>query len=257
MQSDHHSTAVRAFIQAQSEMGKAAKSAKNPFHKSVYAPLDEIIDTVLPPFNKNGFALMQVGGADEYGHFVSTQLIHENGQTFECKIYVPSQTYDKAQGKAMPIDMQGLGSAITYAKRYGIHALTGLSTEDDDGNRATLRMRNMDAAHDEAVRQEREELAVKPPSASSQGGSVFPETFNAPADDIPWPEPEDLTKRWQDWMTAIKNQVSKMTATWQIKKLGEKENDKLKTLRQFNNEWANELIAYIDNRWDQLNNGER
>ena len=270
MQSDHYSTAVRAFIKAQSEMGKAAKSAKNPFHKSVYAPLDVVIDTVLPPFNNNGFALMQVGGADEYGHFVSTQLIHENGQTFECKIYVPSQTYDKTQGKAMPIDMQGLGSAITYAKRYGIHALTGLSTEDDDGNRATGRVRNMDAAHDQAVREEREELAVNPPSASSPGGSGFATTANAPAnpggsgfgmtanapaDDIPWPEPED--QRWQDWMMRIKTQVSKMTATWQIKKLGEKENDNLKSLRQFKNEWANELIAYIDVRWDLLNNGER
>ena len=255
MQSDHYSTAVRAFIKAQSEMGKAAKTSKNPFHKSVYAPLDVVIDTVLPPFNNNGFALMQVGGADEYGHFVSTQLIHTNGQTFECKIYVPSQTYDKAQGKAMPIDMQGLGSAITYAKRYGIHALTGLSTEDDDGNRATGRVRNMDAAHDQAVRQEREELAVHPPSSSSPGGSGFAMTANAPANDVPWPEPED--QRWQDWMTRIKNQVSKMSSTWQIKKLGEKENDNLKSLRQYKNEWANELIAYIDVRWDQLNNGER
>ncbi len=253
MQSENYSTAVRAFIKAQSEMGKAAKSAKNPFHKSVYAPLDEVIDTVLPPFNNNGFALMQVGGADEYGQFVSTQLVHQNGQTFQCKIYVPSQTYDKGQGKAMPIDMQGLGSAITYAKRYGIHALTGLSTEDDDGNRATGRMRNMDAAHDHAVRQERGELA----HSSSPGGSGFAMTANAPANDIPWPEPEDPAKRWQDWMTSTKDKVSKMTATWQIKKLGEKENDKLKSLRQFNNEWANELIAYIDVRWDQLNNGER
>ena len=115
--------------------------------------------------------------------------------------------------------------------------------------------RNMDAAHDQAVREEREELPVNPPSASSPGGSDFGMTVNAPADDIPWPE--DPAKRWQDWMMRIKNQVSKMTATWQIKKLGEKENDNLKSLRQFKNEWANELIAYIDVRWDQLNNGER
>ena len=80
-------------------------------------------------------------------------------------------------------------------------------------------------------------------------------TANAPANDVPWPEPED--QRWQDWMTRIKNQVSKMSSTWQIKKLGEKENDNLKSLRQYKNEWANELIAYIDVRWDQLNNGER
>jgi len=113
--------------------------------------------------------------------------------------------------------------------------------------------RNMDAAHDHAVRQERGELA----HSSSPGGSGFAMTANAPANDIPWPEPEDPAKRWQDWMTSTKDKVSKMTATWQIKKLGEKENDKLKSLRHFNNEWANELIAYIDVRWDQLNNGER
>jgi hypothetical protein len=33
-------------------------------------------------------------------------------------------------------DMQGLGSAITYARRYGLVSMLGIIQEDDDGNKA-------------------------------------------------------------------------------------------------------------------------
>ena len=67
--------AVAAFIKAQSEMGKAVKKTDNPYHESKYADLETVLDAVTKPFNDNGFALMQLGGADETGKFVQGEYI--------------------------------------------------------------------------------------------------------------------------------------------------------------------------------------
>jgi len=123
--------AIKAFIKAQSEMGAALKGAKNPFFKSNYADLSAVQSAVYPPFHANGFAIVQIGGADEHGQYMETRFIHEGAapETFSSRVYLSFK-----QG-----DMQSLGSAITYARRYGLCALSGVPLEDDDGNRAAGR----------------------------------------------------------------------------------------------------------------------
>jgi len=123
--------AIKAFIKAQSEMGAALKSAKNPFFKSNYADLSAVQSAVYPPFHANGFAIVQTGGADEYGQYIETRFIHQAAapDMFTSRVYLAFK-----QG-----DMQSLGSAITYARRYGLCAVSGVPLEDDDGNRAAGR----------------------------------------------------------------------------------------------------------------------
>ena len=123
--------AITAFIKAQSEMGAALKSAKNPFFKSSYADLITVQSAVYPPFHANGFAIVQIGGADEFGQYMETRFIHQAAapDMFTSRVYL-----NYKQG-----DSQSLGSAITYARRYGLCAVSGVPLEDDDGNRATGR----------------------------------------------------------------------------------------------------------------------
>jgi hypothetical protein len=123
--------AISAFIKAQSEMGAALKSAKNPFFKSNYADLSAVQSAVYPPFHANGFAIVQTGGADEFGQYIETRFIHQAAapDMFTSRVYLAFK-----QG-----DMQSLGSAITYARRYGLCAVSGVPLEDDDGNRAAGR----------------------------------------------------------------------------------------------------------------------
>ena len=123
--------AIKAFIKAQSEMGAALKSANNPFFKSNYADLSAVQSAIYPPFHANGFAIVQIGGADEHGQYMETRFIHEGAapETFSSRVYLSYK-----QG-----DMQSLGSAITYARRYGLCAVSGVPLEDDDGNRAAGR----------------------------------------------------------------------------------------------------------------------
>jgi hypothetical protein len=123
MENNNH---ITAFAIAQANMEAAIKSAKNPFLGNNYASLDKIQEKVFPAFHAEGFAVVQEGGADEFGEYIDTKMVHQTGNFFNCKVYLQ---YKKS-------DMQSLGGAITYARRYGLLSVTGLPTEDDDGNTA-------------------------------------------------------------------------------------------------------------------------
>jgi hypothetical protein len=119
--------AFAAFLRAQAGMGAAIKSSKNPHFKNSYADLNAIQEAVFPSFHAEGFMITQSGSADEFGRFVDTIAIHVSGERFPCRVYLEYKDGN----------MQSLGSAITYARRYGLMALTGIPTVDDDGNAAT------------------------------------------------------------------------------------------------------------------------
>lgn len=122
-----HKTIASALAAAQAEMGKALKQSSNPHFKSKYADLSSVMDACLPALNANGIAVVQTLTETEMGsRAMVTVLIHESGEKVECPIPL-------ILGKN---DMQGLGSAITYARRYGLMSLAGIAPEDDDGNAA-------------------------------------------------------------------------------------------------------------------------
>lgn len=86
------------------------------------------MDACLPALNAAGIALIQPTGEDESGRFVETILIHgESGEQLSCRVPLIVQKND----------MQGFGSAVTYARRYGLMAMAGIAPEDDDGNAAS------------------------------------------------------------------------------------------------------------------------
>lgn len=116
-----------ALAKAQANMGKALKANKNDHFRSKYADLGNVMDACLPALNEVGIALIQPTGTDERGNFVETILIHgESGEQLSCRVPL-------ILGKN---DMQGFGSAVTYARRYGLMAMAGIAPEDDDGNAA-------------------------------------------------------------------------------------------------------------------------
>ena len=130
--SDTNIQSIKALNKAQKEMGKALKNATNPHFRSSYADLKSVIEAVVPAFLANGFAVTQPNGANELGDFVQTILMHENGATFVSRVYL-------RLGKQ---DMQGYGSATTYARRYGLLGMAGIAPEDDDGNAAVASSKN-------------------------------------------------------------------------------------------------------------------
>ena len=127
---------------AQMELKKAIKSADNPYFKSKYAGLDEVIEACRNVLNKHGIAVTQTV---EY-----TPEVTKNPPDRD-PIIVPPQTIlvttllygDQSIRSVMPLeykrgDMQSLGSAMTYARRYSLQSICCLATDepDDDGNKA-------------------------------------------------------------------------------------------------------------------------
>jgi len=117
-----------AFVAAQAEMDHAARDSKNPHFRSSYASLSSCLDACRPALNKHGIAIMQ-GTARGEGRqiVVTTRLIHQSGEWMESDLSLPSDK-DNAQGA---------GSAISYARRYALCGLVGISDVDDDGNEAS------------------------------------------------------------------------------------------------------------------------
>lgn len=115
--------AIKALVVAQKQMGAVIKNTTNPHLKSKYADLGAVLDACQSALHGNGFAIMQPCGKDEFGAYVDTVLAHESGEILSSRVYL-------VIGKQ---DMQGVGSAITYARRYGLLGMTGLAPEDDDG----------------------------------------------------------------------------------------------------------------------------
>lgn len=117
---------ISALAKALPELESAKKNKANPAFKSKYADLAAVIEA-LEPITKHGLWYRQHQHENENGAMVETFYIHESGQEMSAgTVFMP----------ATKRDAQGFGSALSYARRYGLQCAFGLATEDDDGNAA-------------------------------------------------------------------------------------------------------------------------
>lgn len=92
-----------------------------------YSDLASVIEHIKQPLNDNGLVFIQSPERADGGIIVATRIMHVSGEWVEGETYVP-----------VPFaTAQAFGSAISYGKRYGLQAMTGLPSEDDDGKKAT------------------------------------------------------------------------------------------------------------------------
>ena len=111
-----------ALAKAQAKIEGVKKGADGYNYK--YADLPSVWDVIRKPLTDNGIAIHQaVQGANGDLRLV-TSIHHKNGGTM---------TDGGVPLILVKNDMQGLGSAITYARRYGLMAAVGIAAEDDDG----------------------------------------------------------------------------------------------------------------------------
>ena len=112
-----------ALLAAQKEIGNASKDSKNPHFKSSYASLGSVIEAVKDAANKHGIVIVQSVSNGVDGVCLTTRLIHSSGQFIEDTAYSPL---------AKP-DAPGVGSTVTYLRRYSAAAIFFITQEDDDG----------------------------------------------------------------------------------------------------------------------------
>ena len=112
---------LAALIAAKKEFKPVLKDSVNPHYRNKYASLSAILEAVEQPLLDRGLVVIQLIQADDTGTVLITRLFHESGQSIESKYPLPQVG-----------DIQKMGSAITYAKRYSISALLSVVGEEDD-----------------------------------------------------------------------------------------------------------------------------
>lgn len=117
-----------ALLAAQKTITTVTKEANNPFFKSKYASLENVIDACKAQLNEQDIVVLQPIGRDDQGHYVETVLLHTSGQYISSRMYLVLTKED----------MQGLGSATSYARRYSLQSLVFLASGDDDDGEAAV-----------------------------------------------------------------------------------------------------------------------
>lgn len=127
-QLDQIAPALAAF---QGEVDNAGKTAQNAHLKNKYADLAEIVNTISPVLAKHGLSYSQHTSSDPANGTVTVEgfLLHKSGQWLKSSLTLPCAKWDA----------QGIGSAITYGRRYQAAAMAFIGQEDDDGEGAVGR----------------------------------------------------------------------------------------------------------------------
>jgi hypothetical protein len=120
---------AKALVEVQKEIKPALKDSANPFFKSKYADLNAVWNSCREALGRNGLAVSQTLDMRDNGLCgLTTTLMHISGQWISG-----TQVLNPVKN-----DPQGVGSATTYARRYGLAAIIGIvADEDDDGNSAS------------------------------------------------------------------------------------------------------------------------
>ena len=112
---------IKALIKAKAEFQPIEKDKLNPHFKTKYASLDSVLDAVTPALCKYGLVIVQ---PLQSGRVLNTHLYHESGEVLTSMFELPDIS-----------DIQKIGSTLTYARRYSVCALLGITAdEDNDGN---------------------------------------------------------------------------------------------------------------------------
>ena len=115
-----------ALSKFQGEVHNPNNTAINPFFKSKYAPLSEVLNTARPLLAKQGLSIIQNNYGNGEAVTVTTTLIHSSGEYIES---------GEMTAKPEKNTAQAMGAVITYLRRYQLSSILGLSSEDDtDGN---------------------------------------------------------------------------------------------------------------------------
>jgi ERF superfamily protein len=116
-----------ALAKAQGEMAGASKDSLNPHFKAKYASLASVWDACRAALSKNGLSVLQPVRADGARVTVTTILAHNSGEWISEDLTVTAQSETP----------QGIGSALTYCRRYSLASMVGIAPEDDDGEEAS------------------------------------------------------------------------------------------------------------------------
>lgn len=177
---------AEALAAAQGEIVGAEKDAKNSHFGAKYSTLAAIWDACRIPLTSHGLSVVQTPGFGEGCLILETTLLHVSGQWISSELPIQVDTRN----------LQHVGSALTYARRYSLAAMVGVCPDDDDGEAAAQPQREQRNGRDQ-----REPSRVPRP----ENGPRSRPTPSAP----PAPSPSA-----DEWMGYIADRSSEAQARW-------------------------------------------
>lgn len=118
-----HPDLATALVAFQAEMPKVAKSSRADAgsYSYTYAAFPDVSDAAIPILTHHGLSFTCLPGRNEDGSYELRGLLrHTSGES------------DSGSLPIMGRQMQDIGSAISYGRRYLLGCMTGLVTDDDD-----------------------------------------------------------------------------------------------------------------------------
>lgn len=157
MQSEQINELATALAKAQGMMKSAAKDVENTFFKSSYADLAAVMAACREPLSKNNLAIIQTTQYEGEQTWLETTLAHSSGQWMRSRYPV----------RPIKNDPQGVGSALTYARRYALMSMVGVVASDDDDGEAAVGRTNGNG-HSKAPEPAKRPVASKPDDAAKK-----------------------------------------------------------------------------------------
>lgn len=143
----------KAMAEFQKSIKQPLKDANNPFFKKLYVPLENVVEAINKTGSPLGISFMQFASSDDTGSIeVATLVMHSTGEYIE---------FPPVRMKPESNKPQAVGSAITYAKRYALSAIFGITSDkDDDGNEATGLNKPVDKQQKQQPKQQTQDDAI-------------------------------------------------------------------------------------------------
>src|SRR3990167_213705 len=114
---------LKAIFELKKEIGTMSKDSINPFFKSKYFDINQLLEHIEPLAQKNGLVILQ----PILKGFVRTEIYHVESGEMMCSEIALTDIKEP----------QKVGSEITYFRRYTLQSLLGVQADDDDGNLAS------------------------------------------------------------------------------------------------------------------------
>lgn len=130
METKTNITIYKKLAEVKAKIGKLTKDTANPFFKSKYADINQLIEMTDPVLAEHGLLSLQ---PIVDGHVVTQVIDVDTGDMVTSSLKLPDLA-----------DAQKIGSAITYFRRYSLKSLLNIQEEDDDANKAAGNKSNKD-----------------------------------------------------------------------------------------------------------------
>jgi len=194
-------TLPQKLFKVQKKIGTLYKTSDNPFFRSKYVDLNQVLSVAKETLHEEGLFLLQAPGLNEHGRYIETSIIHAaTGEQVFCR--VPFSGNEK--------NMQEIGAATTYGRRFGIVSLLAMEQEDDDGETAVGR--GKPASSPAAVEKPKEVVQeIKSPAPAKASRKTILDKITATSKVLlakKTVSQEDLTKRLSEYNVSSKEDLT-------------------------------------------------